>query len=208
MQTKALYDVDHLLFDKFVPTPGSWLAQAEPHLAQLLNDHAVCEKKAAQFALTLSYHLYAYPHALKGAIRIAREELRHFEQVHMWMQRKNIAITTYSASRYASRLHACNRDSLPDLFHKLLVAAVIEARSCERFEKLVPVLQAAHQDLAGFYQKLWLAEKRHATVYIEWANLLFPDHDIEKHLQTLLHADALALNEKDSVFRFHSGPVL
>lgn len=206
MQTTVSHDVDQLLFSKFTPTPSTWLSHAENHLGELLNDHAACEKKAAQFVLTLSYHLYAYPHALKTAIRIAREELRHFEQVHMWMGRKSITMRTLSASRYASRLHACNPTGTPDLFHKLLVAAVIEARSCERFEKLVPVLHYRHADLAAFYQKLWLAEKRHAMVYIDWCALLFPEQNIESHLQRLLQADALAVSDHDQHFRFHSGP--
>lgn len=203
-KTSHIDTLVNTLFDNLSPTPALWLEQATEHLELLLNDHAACEKKAALFALSLTQLQPQKPDIIKACSKIAREELRHYELIIGWIEKKALTLQTLSPSRYAKSLQSV----LPQdtMLHKLLVAAVIEARSCERFAKLAPYL-AKHPDLAVFYSKLWQAEQRHAGVYIEWARALFPNSKLEPPLTALLTKDCELISKPDNVFRFHSGPL-
>src|SRR5579872_1903616 len=148
-------------------TPSAWVDLAAVRWRELLNDHAACEKKAASSALAL---LFAYPQdrALGRALsRLAREELRHFEQVQSLMDEVGVAFERQKPGRYASGLRAMLRTTEParklDL---LLIGALIEARSCERFALLAPRLPAP---MAAFYEQLQRAEARHFLQYLEFA---------------------------------------
>ena len=134
----------------------------------LLVDHANCEKKAASTALAL---MFAYPEdrtLCLALARLAREELRHFEQVQKLMAQLGVpchAPGAGSLCRWAAR-RACDRASRSASVDLLLCGALIEARSCERFEVLAPHL---HEPLAGFYADLARSERRHAGLYLELA---------------------------------------
>ena len=123
----------------FAPTPDAWVDEAVARLPELLLDHANCELKAASTALGF---LYRYPERADLAqrmSRLAREELRHFEQVRAIMREMGIEFERLTASRYAGRLQGAVRPDEPGkLLDKLLVGALIEARSCERFAALAP----------------------------------------------------------------------
>ena len=187
------------------PTPERWLATATDRLEELLNDHANCELKAASTALTF---LYRYPDRDALAQRmskLAREELRHFEQVRSIMQDMSIPFVRLSASRYAGKLRDACRDKEPfKLLDMLLVGAIIEARSCERFARLAPRLPAA---LGKFYNGLLASEARHYRHYIDFAQsecgVSAPD--IQSRLDTLLDLEAALVRGEDDSFRFHSG---
>ena len=122
-------------------TPDAWLDEASGRLAELLLDHANCELKAASTAMGF---LYRYPDRTNLAhrmSRLAREELRHFEQVRSIMGEMGIDFERLGASRYAGRLRDAVRQDEPyKLLDLLLVGALIEARSCERFAKIAPRL--------------------------------------------------------------------
>ena len=137
-------------------TPQSWLDQVASALPTLLVDHANCEKKAASTALNLMYRYVDKPDMMLRLSKLAREELRHFEQVLAIMRKRGIDYMHLSPSRYAGGLREGVRKQEPGrLLDILLVSAIIEARSCERFEKLVPVLD---EDLADFYASLLKSE--------------------------------------------------
>src|SRR6056300_2110431 len=123
------------------PTPDAWLEVASEHLPELLLDHANCELKAASTALGF---LYRYPDRaalVQRMSRLAREELRHFEQVRSIMDDMGIPFERLSASRYAGGLREAVRHEEPyKLLDLLLIGALIEARSCERFAKIAPRL--------------------------------------------------------------------
>jgi len=118
-------------------TPDEWLDVASERLPELLLDHANCELKAASTALGF---LYRYPDRtalVQSMSRIAREELRHFEQVRSMMDEMDVPFERMSASRYAGGLRdAARRDEPHKLLDLLLIGALIEARSCERFAKI------------------------------------------------------------------------
>jgi len=131
------------------PTPDEWVAEAIRRLPELLHDHANCELKAASTALGF---IYRYPERAELAhrmSRLAREELRHFEQVRKILAEMSVPFDHVSASRYAGTLRREVRNKEPErLLDMLLVGALIEARSCERFAVLVPHLP---DDIGRFY---------------------------------------------------------
>ena len=193
--------------DAFLPcaTPDAWVAAALcPHqLATLLIDHANCEKKAAATALSL-IHRYTDSVALLNKMsRVAREELRHFEQVLMVMQDRGIAYRPLTASRYAQGLHAGVRRQEPGrLVDTLIVGALIEARSCERFARIAPHLDAK---LGEFYQSLLKSEARHFNDYLRLANIAAGADDIDERIAIFSALECDLIEEPDSEFRFHSG---
>ncbi len=187
-----------------VPTPEIWFEQALEHLPELLIDHANCEKKAAGTALSLLYRYVDRPALLQRCSRLAREELRHFEQVHELLTERGIEYRHVTPSRYAGGLRELVRAHEPArLIDTLLVAAVVEARSCERFDGLVKVLPA---DLAGFYERLLASEARHFEDYLALAER-YADGSLQPRLDEILACDARLATATDTIFRFHSGPL-
>jgi tRNA-(ms[2]io[6]A)-hydroxylase len=185
------------------PTPETWVATAVARWRELLVDHANCEKKAASTALAL---MFAYPedHALALALsRLAREELRHFEQVQRMMLTLGVDFERQQPGRYASGLRGLLRTSEPERKLDLLLSgALIEARSSERFRLLSGQLQ---QPLGEFYTQLERSEARHFELYVSLARNYAPDR-WEARLSVLAEREAELAIQPDPVFRFHSGP--
>ena len=186
-------------------TPDEWLDEAVQRLPELLLDHANCELKAASTALGF---LYRYPENTQLAqrmSRLAREELRHFEQVRSIMAEMSIPFERLTASRYAGHLRNEVRDEEPNkLLDMLLVGALIEARSCERFAKLAPRLP---ERLGRFYSGLLASEARHYEHYIAFAKSAtgIDDARVDGRLSELKEVEARLIVEPDAQFRFHSG---
>ena len=112
-------------------TPATWLAEVPKRLPELLIDHANCEKKAAGTALNLIYKYVDHPDLLQRLSKLAREELRHFEQVHRLMRERGISYHHLSPARYAGALRKSVRQGEPErLVDILVVGAIVEARSC------------------------------------------------------------------------------
>lgn len=186
------------------PTPDAWVAQALQHPEELLIDHANCEKKAASTALNLMFRYIDKPDLLQKMSRLAREELRHFEQVTALMSKRGITYRALSASHYAQRLRQHIRTVEPGrLVDTLIVGAFIEARSCERFARLAPHLDA---ELGDFYRSLLKSEARHYQDYLTLAQA-YADGPIDERVAFFAAAEAQAVIENDSEFRFHSGAV-
>jgi tRNA-(ms[2]io[6]A)-hydroxylase len=187
------------------PTPDAWLDVARERVPELLLDHANCELKAASTALGF---LYRYPDRTSLAqqmSRLAREELRHFEQVRSIMADMQVPFARLSASRYAGALREAVRDDEPyKLLDMLLVGALIEARSCERFARLAPMLSPK---LGKFYSGLLASEARHFEHYIAFAKSEtgVDEADIDHRLDELKPIEAQLISEPDPQFRFHSG---
>ncbi len=184
------------------PTPDSWIEAAPQHLELLLLDHANCELKAASSAMQLIYRYPGLVDLHEKMSRLAREELRHFEQVLALMKKRGIQRRVLGASRYAAGLHQEVRKTEPHrLVDSLIVGAIIEARSCERFEKLAPHLDA---ELSAFYASLLKSEARHFLDYLGFARQ-YADGEIDGRVAQLLEVDAQLIREPDDLFRFHSG---
>jgi tRNA-(ms[2]io[6]A)-hydroxylase len=187
------------------PTPDEWVREASERLPELLLDHANCELKAASTALGF---LYRYPDRGKLAqrmSRLAREELRHFEQVRSIMEDMGIPFRRLSASRYAGRLREAVRAEEPyRLLDMLLIGALIEARSCERFAVLAPHLP---ERLGRFYSGLLASEARHFEHYIAFAKSEcgVDEEAVAARLAELKALEAELIAAPDPQFRFHSG---
>jgi len=189
----------------FLPcqTPAAWVDAALQDPVTLLVDHANCEKKAASTALSLLYRYVEYPDLLNKLSRLAREELRHFEQVIAIMQRRGIRYTQLTASRYAGELRQQVRSGEPGrLVDTLLVGAIIEARSCERFAVLAPELDP---ELGEFYRSLLASEARHFTDYLHLAEAHGAAGEVAERLGALLACERRLIEQPDPEFRFHSG---
>lgn len=193
--------------EKFLPckTPQRWLENAVENPELLLIDHANCEKKAASTALNLIYRYVDNFDLLNKMSRLAREEMRHFEQVIAIMKRRNIPYQQISASRYATKLRELVRSDDPHrLVDILIVGAIIEARSCERFARLAPYLDP---ELESFYLSLLKSEGRHYRDYLNLAKNIASVEEIEQRLSLFLEAEQPLIERTDKEFRFHSGPV-
>jgi tRNA-(ms[2]io[6]A)-hydroxylase len=186
-------------------TPPEWIDAAAGRLPEMLLDHANCELKAASTALGF---LYRYPDRTRLAqrmSRLAREELRHFEQVRSIMEDMDIPFERLTASRYAGGLRDEVRDEEPyKLLDLLLIGALIEARSCERFAVLAPHLP---ERLGKFYNGLLASEARHFEHYIAFAKTEcgIDEDEINARLEELKAVEAKLISEPDDQFRFHSG---
>ncbi len=186
------------------PTPARWFEQAVDRLDELLIDHANCEKKAAGNALSLIYRYVDRPELLHTLSRLAREELRHFEQVLAVMEARLVRYVHLTPSRYATGLRQLVRTSEPGrLIDTLLMGAIVEARSCERFHGLVSVLP---EDLGRFYRRLLASEARHFQGYLSLARC-YATESFDDQLGRMLDCDAELVSRTDTVFRFHSGPL-
>lgn len=185
-----------------VPTPEAWINKAVNNLDILLIDHAQCEKKAASTALML-IHRYPERKALLYQLsRLAREELRHFEQVLEIMEERGIEFQALSAARYARSLREKVSTSEPQrLVETLIVGAIIEARSCERFAALAPHLDEA---LGKYYRFLLKSESRHFKNYLELAQQ-YSATDIQAKVDEFIQFENQLILEEDGHFRFHSG---
>lgn len=185
-------------------TPDLWVENALENQAAMLIDHAHCEKKAATTALNL---INRYPHdgdLLMKMSRLAREELRHFEQVLKFIKKRKLKYTNFTASRYAGKLRDHVRKNEPDkLGDILIIGAFIEARSCERFAKIAPLLE---QDLSDFYVSLLKSESRHYQDYLTLARK-YIKQGFEERVAYFRKIENQLIAEPDAEFRFHSGPV-
>jgi tRNA-(ms[2]io[6]A)-hydroxylase len=192
--------------EDFLPcnTPQLWIENALNNPELLLIDHANCEKKAASTALNLMYRYVDNFDLLNKMSRLAREELRHFEQVIAIMKRRNIEYRQITASRYAVKLREAVRPNDPDkLVDILIVGALIEARSCERFARLAPFLD---EELEKFYLSLLKSEGRHFKDYLKLAETMASQQEVSERLDVFLAIEKQLIESPDSEFRFHSGP--
>ncbi len=184
-------------------TPDAWLNLVPQNLPTLLIDHANCEKKAASTALNLMYRHVDQTEMILQLSKLAREELRHFEQVVAILKDRNITYAQISSSRYAGELRKKVRTFEPArLIDVLIVSAIVEARSCERFGRLVDVLDS---ELWAFYESLLKSEARHFTVYLKLATKMSQGTSIDDRVELFLQEDERLITSIDTEFRFHSG---
>ncbi|MSQ84795.1 MAG: tRNA-(ms[2]io[6]A)-hydroxylase [Myxococcales bacterium] len=184
-------------------TQDQWLARAIANTREILMDHAHCERKAATQALML---LGRFPdaEALVGPmLALAREELEHFEVVLALLRSRNWPLDSLIPSGYQAQLHAHCRKQMPGkLVDLLLVAALIEARSCERFKLLSehhpdPELRAAFRDLLE-------AEARHHATFVRLAHNWADREVVRARLDELAHAEVVILEGMPPLARIHA----
>jgi tRNA-(ms[2]io[6]A)-hydroxylase len=185
-------------------TPKAWVDAAITDLPTLLVDHANCEKKAASTAMAL---IFAYPEDRPLAValsRLAREELKHFEQVDRLMKKQGVTYLRMKPGRYASELRKQVRNHEPKRkLDLMLVHALIEARSCERFRLLAKHLP---DDVKELYAQLERSEARHFEMYLDFAEREFDAAEVAQRLEIIAAREAELATSPDGELRFHSGP--
>lgn len=184
------------------PTPDAWLDWALQNQNLLLIDHANCEKKAASNAMALMYRYVSHTDLLTKMSQLAREELLHFEQVVEIMAERGVSYHRIGPSRYAAGLRAHMRTGREGaLTDALLVGSIVEARSCERFARLAPLLD---ERLGKFYRSLLRSEARHYRDYLGLAEK-YTSEPIQPRLQVFMEVERELIESVDQEFRFHSG---
>jgi tRNA-(ms[2]io[6]A)-hydroxylase len=178
----------HLL----APTDPSWIAAVETDLDRLLADHAHCELKAAQSALSLLGRFASeLPEAVPDLVALAREETAHFHEVQQRLVARGNSLPPPDVDGYVQALRTAARSDhrdQPALLDRLLVSALIEARSCERFKLLSEGLR--DEDLRHFYRGLMVAEARHYKLFYDLASTRFGEPMARARLTTLASREA------------------
>ena len=186
-----------------VATPIAWVNKAVDELPTLLIDHANCEYKAAATGMSLLSRYKERPHVQRLMARLVREEMLHYEQVLIFMERMNITFRPLTASRYVKTLREKVRTDEPGrLTDLLIVGAIVEARSCERFSALWPHLP---NQLGKYYKSLLKSEGRHYQDYLVLAGETASKSECDERLELFLFKDAHLITSEDDEFRFHSG---
>jgi tRNA-(ms[2]io[6]A)-hydroxylase len=189
-------------------TPSRWAAQALANPFALLSDHAYLERKAASNALEM---LNRWPEPnrpdewemiLSG---VAKDEARHLDQVLKLLARRGGKLARLHKSQYATDLRALVRmgRGKEEILDRLLVCAVIEARSCERFHLLGR--HCKDKELRHFYQSLEASEAGHFTVFLRLGRKILPDTSVEERWQDLLTAEARIIQQQVPGSGIHSG---
>jgi len=184
------------------PTPDRWLLQVESRLDLLLIDHAHCEKKAAGVAMNLLFSYVEHAELTRAMTEIVQEELDHFHQVRALLDQRGIRFYKLSPSAYGGKLHELvNKQEPQRAVDRLLVAALIEARSCERFGLLRDRLP--DRELANFYGSLFESEARHHSTYVRLAKDFLPEEAVRRRLAELAEAEAAIILAGEEEPRMH-----
>ncbi|TWU03538.1 tRNA-(ms[2]io[6]A)-hydroxylase [Neorhodopirellula pilleata] len=182
-----------------------WLLHVDQHLNELLIDHAHCERKAATTALNL---MNAYTEDLelcREMSRVVEEELEHFFMVIEILEKRQIPFRRLAVGPYGRELNRLIRSAEPDrAVDRLLVASLIEARSCERFSLLSEHVRERDSELADFYAGLFESEARHHTTYVRLAEHFAPRALVRERLDQLSKMEAEIIATGSDLPRMHS----
>jgi tRNA-(ms[2]io[6]A)-hydroxylase len=185
------------------PTRDEWIDLALSNLDELLLDHSHCERKAASAAVNMMFRYPSLGLLLKKMTAIAKEELDHFELVNHWLERKNIPLAPLNAPPYGGKLHKLIRLKEPErLLDSLLISALIEARSHERFGLLGE--HCPEPELAAFYRGLMASEARHYGMYWLLATTYYEQDLVMLRLEELAIAESEILSTLHPEARLHS----
>lgn len=204
---KIMAELDQVKAFLGCSTPRAWLDQALSHLDILLIDHAHCEKKAASTALNLLFRYVDKSNLLFKLSQLAREEMLHFEQVLELLEKHDVQYSHLTPARYAQGLRQHIRPREPEkLVDTLIIGAFIEARSCERFDALAPLLIAnpGTEDIGRYYVFLLKSESRHYEDYLALAREYSPE-PIDSRIAFFREVERGLIELPDAEFRFHSG---
>jgi len=162
-------------------TDPRWVNIAESNLEEILIDHAWCEQKATSNAISMIVSYSDYTEMVDVLLKIAAEELSHFEMVHQKIKERGFKLTPERKDSYVNELYKFMRKGFRReivLMDRLLFSAMIEARSCERFKMLMENIK--DKELAAFYRELMISEAGHYTTFIQLAKKYLNPDEVEK----------------------------
>ena len=174
-----------------LPTDPRWVNIVEKNIDEILTDHAYCEQKAASTAISLIVGFPEYTELIEEMIALSREEMGHFKMVHDRIIARGKSLGRDRKDEYVLQLlkfFPKGGSRTTQLVHRLLYAALIEARSCERFRLLSEELK--DKELAEFYHKLMVSEASHYTMFLQFARKYGVREEVDKKWQDLLVYEA------------------
>ena len=175
-----------------LPTDPRWVKIVEKNIHEILTDHAFCEQKAASTAISLMIRYPEESELVEAMIALAQEELSHFEMVHQKIRKRGWVLGRERKDQYVRDLRQFfpkGGSRMDQLVHQLLYAAMIEARSCERFRLLSESID--DRDLQKFYKKLMISEAHHYTLFLKLARKYGQDEKtVNKKWNLLLEFEA------------------
>ncbi len=184
-------------------TPPHWVERIEPHMDEVLVDHAHCEKKAAGTAMNMVFSYVEHSAFVVPLTEVVEEELLHFRQVLEILAGRGTELVGQPQSSYGRRLGELIRTREPEkAVDRCCVAALIEARSCERFTLLRDHLR--DRDLASFYGTLLESEARHHGLYLRLAEQFAAREEIRRRYDELAVEEARIIARGDPLPRLHS----
>ena len=187
-----------------LPTDPRWAEIAETNLEEILIDHAYCEQKAASTAISLIVSFPEYPEMVSQMSELAQEEMSHFKMVYDLMQERGIQLGKERKDQYVGKIikffpKGGSRNT--QLIHRLLVAGLIEARSCERFRLLSEKL--TDQRIANFYRKLMISEANHYTLFLKLARQYGDRFEVDQKWKSLLAYEAEVMKDLSKTESIH-----
>lgn len=174
-----------------LPTDPRWVNIVEKNIDDILTDHAFCEQKAASTAISLIVGFPEYTDLVQEMVALTREEMGHFKMVHDRIIARGNTLGRDRKDLYVIDLlkfFPKGGSRTTQLVHRLLYAALIEARSCERFRLLSEEL--ADKELAEFYRKLMISEAGHYTMFLNFARQYGDRKEVDQKWQDLLEYEA------------------
>ncbi|MFC7357759.1 tRNA-(ms[2]io[6]A)-hydroxylase [Jejudonia soesokkakensis] len=169
-------------------TDPRWVDIVESNLEEILTDHAWCEQKAATNAITIITLNSQYTELVTELLKLAQEELEHFEMVHEIIKKRGYTLGRERKDHYVNQLFKFMNNGgsrQQALVDRLLFSAMIEARSCERFKLLSERIK--DEELSTFYRELMISEAGHYTTFLKFARQYGEGLDVEKRWQELIN---------------------
>ena len=185
-------------------TETSWAEIAKVNLQQILTDHAFLEQKAASNAVSIIINYSEETALVKEMSSIAIEEMQHFKMVHSLMVKRGMVLGREQKNDYAIRLQKFfnkTKDRTEALVQRLLVAALIEARSCERFKVFSENME--NQELSKFYSNLMISEANHYTTFLKFAREYQDREIVDQKWNALLAFEAEMMKERGNLAKIH-----
>lgn len=179
-----------------LPTDPRWVNIVEKNIEDILTDHAYCEQKAASAAISFIVGFPDYTELVSEMSDLAQEEMSHFTMVHDLMKERGLTLGRERKDVYVNKLRFYfpkGGSRLESLINRLLVAALVEARSCERFRLLSEELE--DKKLARFYKKLMISEAGHYTMFLKFARKYGDRKTVDMKWQELLDYEASIMKE-------------
>ena len=179
-----------------LPTDPRWVNIVEKNIEDILTDHAYCEQKAASTAISLIVSFPEYTDLVKEMIELANEEMSHFKMVHDKILEHGWTLGRDRKDEYVLELikfFPKGGSRTTQLVHRLLYAALIEARSCERFRLLSEELK--DKELASFYKNLMVSEANHYTMFLGFARKYGDKKEVDTKWQQLLEYEAKIMSK-------------
>ena len=185
-------------------TSTSWVVIAKDNLAQILTDHAFAEQKASANAISIIINYSEETELVKDMTDIALEELEHFKMVHQLMIKRGMVLGREQHNDYAKSLQKFfpkTKDRQTALIHRLLVAALIEARSCERFKVFSENME--DEELSEFYKDLMISEANHYTLFLSYARKYMNRSIVDEKWGNLLEFEAEMMKTRGNTAKVH-----